>query len=401
MKPAIYKPVLLFSLAMISLVACRQFEVKDRKGAINSGGTAVATSVALPTGVAVSSVAAFQATVYPILTARCATCHVSTNQPFFSVSNVQNAHDALVSAGKVNLDAPASSRLVQRLSSDMHNCWSNCATNATEMQTQIAAWKTRITPPPATTATTTSTGTSTATSTVVKPPPRLNTIEVTVPAVLPGPGENAANFTTLTWPLTNATDTVIPDVTGASFTMEIQKFDNFSYRVRNPRIISPTTAVYLSDLRLSVNGMIRANDATYTLVDQLVPAAANGTVISPASMVILLEKGAGVDKIALSFAQIKASAAAGCKNLNGFTTSVKPVMVNACIRCHNAGNNFDMTTGTDANICARTLGRVDLNIPANSALIVKALLGTNHSGGGNLINQTTANSWVTWITSER
>jgi hypothetical protein len=252
-------------------------------------------------------------------------------------------------------------------------------------------------------ATATATATSTATSTVVTPVPvvRSNTIEVLVPANLAGPGELAANFTGMAFPLGAANDTIVPDITAAQFTIEIQKFDAFSYRIRNPKIISPNTAVYVSDLRVAVNGVIRANDTTYSLVDQLVGASNTGTIVSPASMITLLDKGAGVDKLSLSFAAIKSSAAAGCKNLATFQASVKPVFTNSCIRCHNAGNNFDMTTGTDANICARALGRVDLVIPSNSPLIVKPLLGTGHSGGGNLINQTTANSWVTWITSER
>ncbi|MGZ6287792.1 MAG: hypothetical protein ACXWQO_06370 [Bdellovibrionota bacterium] len=380
--------------------------IGDRKDAQGNGNSASPASVAVSsiTGAgAISSVAAFTATVYPIVTAHCNSCHSSTNLPFFATANAQNSHDALVTAGKVNLDNPALSRMVLRLSADMHNCWTNCAANATEMQNAIASWKTKITPVVTATSTTTATttGTSTATSTAVTPAARLNTIELLVPATLAGPGEAAANFTTLTFPLSSAADTIVPDVTAANFTIEIQKFDAFSYRIRNPKVISPNTAVYLSDIRVAVNGVIRANDTTYTLVNQLVAMGTGGTVVSPASMVILLDKGAGVDKIALSFAAIRASAAAGCKNLATFQASVKPVMTNSCIRCHNAGNSYDMVTGTDANICARTLGRIDTAIPANSALIVKPLLGTGHSGGGNLINQTTANSWVTWITSER
>ena len=39
---------------------------------------------------------------------------------------------------KINLDEPALSRLVVRLRSEFHNCWSDCAANADEMEAAIA-----------------------------------------------------------------------------------------------------------------------------------------------------------------------------------------------------------------------------------------------------------------------
>ncbi|MGZ3660344.1 MAG: hypothetical protein ACXVCK_09625, partial [Bdellovibrionota bacterium] len=305
--------------------------------------------------------------------------------------------DALVTNGKVNLTNPANSRLVQRLSQDMHNCWSSCATNASDMQAAIAKWNSMIQAP----VVTTGTGTSTSTATTVAPVVRVNTIEVTIPATIPGPGELAANFTTLSFPLASNADTIVPDITGATFSIDVQKFDNFSYRVRNPRITSTATPVYVSDVRISVNGVIRANDTTYSLLDQVVPMSTTGTILSPASMVMLMDKGAGIDQLAISFVKIQASAAGGCKNLALWQSAVKPVTVTSCNRCHSAGNSFDMVTGTDANICARFLGRINTTVPSNSILITYPLTGTNHSGGGNLINQTTANSWINWISSER
>jgi len=381
----------LFTAALaFAAAACMPLQVPNRHDSVNA--TAISASGS-GSGGSGSSVAAFKATVYPIVTAHCAACHTSINQPFFAGPSEQSDHDALVNAGKVNLDNPAASRLVQRLGQDMHNCWSNCASNASDMQAAIAQWKSLLqaaaapAPPSAVTA--------------PAPVVRVNSVELPVPANVPGPGEAAANFMTLTWTLASAADTIVPDITGATFSLDIQKFDNFSYRVRNPRILSPTTAVYVSDVRISVNGAIRSNDTTYSLVDQIVAMSAGGTILSPASMVMLMDKGPGVDKLALSFVKINASASGGCKNLAGFQSAVKPVMQISCVRCHNAGNSFDMVTGTDANICARTLGRVNLTFPSNSNLIVLPLTGTGHGGGGNLINQTTANSWVTWINSER
>jgi hypothetical protein len=377
----------LFAAAVCLAVAgCLPVSVKDRKGATTSG------TLAATTGSSSSSVAAFQASVYPLVTAHCASCHAATNQPFFATADVRADHDAIVNNGKVNLDAPASSRLVQRLGQDNHNCWSTCSSNAMEMQNAIATWASMIkTAPP------TASSTSTSTTTTVTPAPRMNTIEVLVPANIPGPGGMA--FSTLSFPLANATDTIVPDVTDATFLLDIQKFDAFSYLVRNPRIQTTTSAVYVSDVRIAINGVIRANDTTYSLVDQIVPIGT--TILSPASLVTLMDKGVGVDKLAISFVQVKVAAASGCKNLAGWQSSVKPVMQTSCVRCHVAGNKFDMASGTDAAICARTLGRVDTAFPSNSKLVTYPLTGNGHDGGGNLINQTTANSWVNWITTER
>ena len=44
---------------------------------------------------------------------------------------------------KINLDQPAQSRLVLRLRNEFHNCWSDCAANAAEMEAAIAALRGR------------------------------------------------------------------------------------------------------------------------------------------------------------------------------------------------------------------------------------------------------------------
>lgn len=84
----------------------------------------------------------FGSTVYPVLKQYCAGCHSESSptrqQPYFASDDVALAYQAAKS--KIRLDNPAQSRLVQRLRADAHNCWSDCATNATEMQTAIQAF---------------------------------------------------------------------------------------------------------------------------------------------------------------------------------------------------------------------------------------------------------------------
>ena len=81
----------------------------------------------------------FATTVHPLLTTYCANCHVDDaaipQSPFFAADDVEASYTA--SRSKIELDDPANSRLVVRLRSEFHNCWSNCASNADEMQTAI------------------------------------------------------------------------------------------------------------------------------------------------------------------------------------------------------------------------------------------------------------------------
>ena len=93
--------------------------------------------------------AAFEATVYPVLVANCAGCHSSESataqQPYFADPDVVTAYDA--AKPKINLDTPANSRMVIRLRSEFHNCWSgNCSADAQVMENAIATFAGGISP---------------------------------------------------------------------------------------------------------------------------------------------------------------------------------------------------------------------------------------------------------------
>ena len=89
---------------------------------------------------------AFANTVYPILTTYCSRCHDSSSStpqtPYFAAADVDAAYEAVKS--KIDLDAPADSRLVVRLRSEFHNCWDDCVDNAAEMQAAIEAFAGQI-----------------------------------------------------------------------------------------------------------------------------------------------------------------------------------------------------------------------------------------------------------------
>ena len=82
----------------------------------------------------------FSTTVWPLLTTHCVGCHIDTSPtpqaPFFASSDVDDAYAA--AQAKMNLNDPSLSRLVVRLRDEFHNCWSDCASNATEMENAIA-----------------------------------------------------------------------------------------------------------------------------------------------------------------------------------------------------------------------------------------------------------------------
>jgi hypothetical protein len=89
----------------------------------------------------------FQATVYPLLSTYCSSCHspnaATRQQPYLGSSDANQSYEA--ARPRMNLDVPALSRLVQRLREESHNCWVpqggtavDCAANATDMETRIA-----------------------------------------------------------------------------------------------------------------------------------------------------------------------------------------------------------------------------------------------------------------------
>jgi mono/diheme cytochrome c family protein len=82
---------------------------------------------------------AFASTVYPVVRQYCSRCHQAASQtpqpPYFASPDIDVAYAAIRT--KINLDDPASSRLVVRLRDEFHNCWSDCAANAAFMLQKI------------------------------------------------------------------------------------------------------------------------------------------------------------------------------------------------------------------------------------------------------------------------
>ena len=97
--------------------------------------------------------AAFEQLIHtPILAQYCSDCHSSQSpnaqQPYFADPDIASAYDAAKS--KINLDTPADSRFVGKVSpvpvGESHNCWNgDCSASANEMLAAITAFANGIT----------------------------------------------------------------------------------------------------------------------------------------------------------------------------------------------------------------------------------------------------------------
>lgn len=88
----------------------------------------------------------FANTIHPLLTQYCSQCHSDTatvaQSPYLASADADTAYAAAQS--KIDLTTPANSRLVLRLSSEFHNCWDDCSSNASTMQSAIEQFSTGI-----------------------------------------------------------------------------------------------------------------------------------------------------------------------------------------------------------------------------------------------------------------
>ena len=85
----------------------------------------------------------------PYLLEYCSDCHSPSGstpqQPYFADKNADTAYEAAKS--KINLSAPARSRMVVRLREESHNCWTaNCQDDADDIEAAIAAFAATIEP---------------------------------------------------------------------------------------------------------------------------------------------------------------------------------------------------------------------------------------------------------------
>ncbi len=136
--------VALALLLIVGAFGCGDYSGSDTDTSIlanNLGGAG------LPEGLSVTEqVTSFEQTVYPVLRTYCENCHGGSGPgaPQVAHPDVATAWSATVDNQKVNFSDPAASRLVRRLASDYHHCWSDCASDAVVMMNEIIAWQQAI-----------------------------------------------------------------------------------------------------------------------------------------------------------------------------------------------------------------------------------------------------------------
>lgn len=231
-----------------------------------------------------SSLDAFQATVYPITRARCASCHASTQQPLHASANVTTAHNAVLNSYKVDFSNIPNSRMVRKLQ-EGHNCWGSCTANATEMQLAIEDWKDLMQNAGG--------GGAPAPSAIPPVVTRLTSTSRTVTQERASANAPMGPFT-LRFPLTSL------GVAGGTVEFRLEDYDMYSYRITQLRIISPNRSVVVKGVYVIMNGKFNPQNANLTQVDQTVAQSAAGTVLTPSSMILLKDLG-GDDTFALGF----------------------------------------------------------------------------------------------------
>jgi hypothetical protein len=123
--------------------------ISNWAGASGAGGTGTQIQLVAPPIQTVgqsknfpAAPADFQATVYPLLSTYCSKCHspnaTTPQSPYFASPDVTQAYQAAIP--KIDLNTPTNSRFYERLLTENHNCWSNCAANAATMLAAIQAF---------------------------------------------------------------------------------------------------------------------------------------------------------------------------------------------------------------------------------------------------------------------
>ncbi len=348
----------------------------------------------------------FTQQVHPYFRRNCASCHGVSQNPMFAVPNVDEAYKT---SSPIGLVADATQSDFYRKVKDGH-CGSNCATDGSALLKLIQGWIAAE-------------KNSASGAVKIGVPPPVNTI-LTASQALPSDVATATGntFRTMTFQMSTNTPAPVGLPTNISFRIEVQQFSPRSqagpgaYRFRNPRLVTPSTAVHVRGIRVVVNGKYDPAFSEFPDIDTVVAAGstATSTAISTALLLIVQDKDAG-DMIQIGFDVLEPGVAVtGCKNLANFATLVSPGMHNQCMNCHGTignpayaamrlvqDNGLTMATPQDtAGNCVRALQRVNVNTPAQSRLVLNPTGQNGHSTVGGFTSAMSL-QWQQWINSER
>jgi hypothetical protein len=186
---------------------------------------------------------------------------------------------------------------------------------------------------------------------------------------------------TLSYDLSNLVK--VPNV---SFKIDVIDYDLYSYKFSKPRIVTPTSSIYVKNVKIYVNGSYSPQHSTYTLVDKIVSPGNDS--LSTYSMVVIKDKGLVGDHIKFSFDQLAVTGGTtggtttggttgggtgGETSLVAFQATVYPISRSSsysCVGCHTAVTPKHASDNTlTAHDAALTV--VDFDTPANSRIVRK------------------------------
>jgi hypothetical protein len=328
------------------------------------------------------SVVAFESTLYPITRANCIACHnpdsATPTSPFHASDSVTQAHDDLTKQGKIDFVAPSNSRIVKKLlQAGGHNCWGTCADNAAEIQSAITIWAAAIgsTRDPAST-----------------PTGIMTTQTLSVATELAAATNRVASYTANNVTYNGRTisfklNSLLGNPTGGDivFSVDLYDYDNFSYQLRNPRIIVPNgTAqiplkrIYIRNIKIAINDVVKPEHPIWTTIDQTTTAT-NTTVLSTAVMLATKDKGNVDDRISFNFQELNIDTRTPAQLSKDFFEKTLYVITREnCSSCHATNQtplhaSLNVQTAHDAAI-----NKVDFANPAASVMVTKIKNG--HKG---------------------
>jgi hypothetical protein len=343
------------------------------------------------------SVQAFEQTLYPLTRMNCINCHhpdgiTQKVNPFHASDDVAEAHDGLINGGKINFTNPILSGIVRKVQSG-HNCGGICAELASDMEAAIKSWATMIGADRAPAGGTTTGGTTGGGA--------MGTVTVktrTLAVELADTANPAASYTPAGGALITGgrlisvnINNILGNPTDGNYFLkvEIYDYDNFSFRLRNPRIVVPTTnplkRLYLRNMKIVLNDVLKTEHSTWIGLDKTTPNTATSILTDAASglnpiMLASKDKGFAEDVLAFSFQEIKIDTrTAGELSRDGFEKSLWVVTRENCSSCHANSNvrvlhaSANVQTAHDA-----ALPLVNFTTPASSAIVQKIRNG--HQG---------------------
>lgn len=89
------------------------------------------------------------------------------------------------------------------------------------------------------------------------------------------------------------------------FRIKIREYDDFSYEVFDPEIVSETVSVEVAGVKLLINDFYNPQHSTYTLARTT--TTPQNTIVSPYSMVVLKDRGESLDRISFEFDVLQVS----------------------------------------------------------------------------------------------